>query len=352
MAIGVQENDVWHAADALLADGQQPTVERVRLKIGRGSPNTVGPHLKSWFRGLSERMNALPSAMLRPAADAAAPSERDREIAAALAAMPAAAGQTVLQFWEAALKVARDEWKGEAAEARDAIAHDRAVLEQQREDLVEEQARLAQRQEDLMEAFRSARDRAQEAQTALKAAQAQLEVGAQTSASQAAEIARIQALLQDVQSRHTSAVASLEERHAAHERRWLGEIDELRQAQKKLNEAAEVARKAAATKQSDLLSTIGDLKAEVQDQTLRATRAEMDVARLTEQLDRAEQSAVSNQEAWESRVSAAQEHAAAQITQLQQQLETKDRQIEMLARPGRGKPNSSDPKPPRKSASK
>ena len=33
---GIQESDVFGAADALLAEGKRPTIERVRLKIGRG----------------------------------------------------------------------------------------------------------------------------------------------------------------------------------------------------------------------------------------------------------------------------------------------------------------------------
>ncbi|WP_196360993.1 DNA-binding protein, partial [Achromobacter xylosoxidans] len=41
MATGITEQDVWRAADALLLEGARPTIERVRQKIGRGSPNTV-----------------------------------------------------------------------------------------------------------------------------------------------------------------------------------------------------------------------------------------------------------------------------------------------------------------------
>ena len=44
---GIQEADVFTAADALLAEGKRPTIERVRLKIGRGSPNTVSPMLEN-----------------------------------------------------------------------------------------------------------------------------------------------------------------------------------------------------------------------------------------------------------------------------------------------------------------
>ena len=55
MSRGINEQDVWKAADALLLEGARPTIERVRLKIGRGSPNTVSPHLESWFARLGAR---------------------------------------------------------------------------------------------------------------------------------------------------------------------------------------------------------------------------------------------------------------------------------------------------------
>jgi Plasmid replication region DNA-binding N-term len=54
MARGIQEGDVWAAADALLLEGQRPTIERVRLKGGRGSPNTVSPFLETWFKHLPD----------------------------------------------------------------------------------------------------------------------------------------------------------------------------------------------------------------------------------------------------------------------------------------------------------
>lgn len=56
MARGIQEMDVWQAADALLLEGERPTIERVRLRIGRGSPNTVSPMLDTWFRHLGRRI--------------------------------------------------------------------------------------------------------------------------------------------------------------------------------------------------------------------------------------------------------------------------------------------------------
>ena len=56
MARGITENDVWTASDTLLLEGARPTIERVRQKIGRGSPNTVSPYLDTWFKNLGGRI--------------------------------------------------------------------------------------------------------------------------------------------------------------------------------------------------------------------------------------------------------------------------------------------------------
>lgn len=56
-ARGVQLEDVWAAADALIEEGAKPTIEKVRLKMGRGSPNTVGPMLDAWFATLGNRLS-------------------------------------------------------------------------------------------------------------------------------------------------------------------------------------------------------------------------------------------------------------------------------------------------------
>ncbi|SFU14367.1 DNA-binding protein [Pseudomonas marincola] len=57
MAVGVPEADVFAAADAVLARGERPTVERVRLELGRGSPARVGGLLDQWWSRLAERLN-------------------------------------------------------------------------------------------------------------------------------------------------------------------------------------------------------------------------------------------------------------------------------------------------------
>jgi chromosome segregation ATPase len=92
MAKGITETDVWQAADALLLEGARPTIERVRQRIGRGSPNTVTPYLETWFRHLGARIRD-------PGAFSAPPS------------LPDAIHQAAQHFWEVALSQARDESK-------------------------------------------------------------------------------------------------------------------------------------------------------------------------------------------------------------------------------------------------
>jgi len=62
---GIASRDVELAADALLRAGERPTIERVRKKIGRGSPNTINPALDAWWKRLASRLDAGPAALHR-----------------------------------------------------------------------------------------------------------------------------------------------------------------------------------------------------------------------------------------------------------------------------------------------
>ncbi|MCC4634776.1 DNA-binding protein [Xanthomonas dyei] len=53
---GITESDVHGVADALVADGERPTVERIRAYLGTGSPNTVVRWLETWWQGLGARV--------------------------------------------------------------------------------------------------------------------------------------------------------------------------------------------------------------------------------------------------------------------------------------------------------
>jgi hypothetical protein len=62
---GITPADVDRAADNLLRAGERPTIERIRLRIGRGSPNTINPLLDAWWSRLASRLDAGPAALHR-----------------------------------------------------------------------------------------------------------------------------------------------------------------------------------------------------------------------------------------------------------------------------------------------
>jgi hypothetical protein len=62
---GITQSDVSHAADTLLRAGERPTIDKVRAKIGRGSPNTINPMLDAWWKTLSARLDSGPAALHR-----------------------------------------------------------------------------------------------------------------------------------------------------------------------------------------------------------------------------------------------------------------------------------------------
>ena len=62
---GIVQSDVSHAADSLLRAGDRPTIEKIRAKIGRGSPNTINPMLDAWWKTLSARLDSGPAALHR-----------------------------------------------------------------------------------------------------------------------------------------------------------------------------------------------------------------------------------------------------------------------------------------------
>lgn len=107
MAVGVPENDVFAAADAVLARGERPTVERVRLELGRGSPARVGGLLDQWWARLAERLRGETR----------------------LPALPVEVSQAFIAVWQQAIHLAR----GAAEQA----------LTEQRQVLAAEEARVA-----------------------------------------------------------------------------------------------------------------------------------------------------------------------------------------------------------------
>lgn len=152
---GVQRQDVWDAADAVLLQGDKPTIERVRQHIGSGSPNTVGPHLEQWFRQLGRRINdpgtfATPHGVPDPVLQAAqhlwetalaqTRSDFDERLQEGLKES-ASAVEAEKEHAELAAAAA-DEATARAARLERTLSEMEPVLSQTREDLAAQHARL------------------------------------------------------------------------------------------------------------------------------------------------------------------------------------------------------------------
>lgn len=220
MSRGITAQDVWLAADELLQAGERPTIERVRLKIGRGSPNTVSPHLDAWFASLGARLD---TAATRNPLMAGQPGVGRLDANAGdtgdVAVHPDAAFTTAAStFWQLALASARQGVEASLSEVRAELAQQAEVLAQAQEQIELKAQRMAARQEGLERALDGAeRQRAEAAQRAA-ALEGQLDLlQQQREKERAAWIDERQHLMQ---------------RSSEQERHWQLELERTREAHK------------------------------------------------------------------------------------------------------------------------
>ncbi len=214
---GIQEPQVWAAADQLLAEGLRPTIERVRQKIGSGSPNTVSPMLERWFATLGKRLGGGSTT------PAQSPPTN---------AMPPALLQVAHQLWDAVRGEAAKTQAQQAEALRREIELKTAALDDQQAQLRQREAAFEQTRASLEGALTSSRQ-ALESANAQQSEIARLHDGAQS------EIRRLQESLtharavQEAQrgelraaaAAREEAVKEIEARHTAREYRLLEDID-------------------------------------------------------------------------------------------------------------------------------
>ena len=111
---GVTQEQVNRAADALVAAGERPTVDRIRAFLGTGSPNTVTRLLEGWWQTLGGRLTAQQAKLALPDA-------------------PVAVVTLASQLWEQALLVAREDAMAGVTADREALERDRTALATDRE---------------------------------------------------------------------------------------------------------------------------------------------------------------------------------------------------------------------------
>lgn len=267
MATGITQDDVWKAADALLMEGARPTIERVRQKIGRGSPNTVSPYLDTWFRSLGARIGH---------ASGLQPPDGSNAGSGIAGGLPAPVAEAAGELWAAARQAARIELEQEAARLRADADAERELLARDRQAAQDQATRLQAREQDLQEAIALLKSQLHaaeaRAQGLAQEQQRNLERLADMTA-QAGEARhahdRLVEQMQAERAAHASERARADERARAQETRWLNELDAAREAARRLQQQLDRTVKAADTRQEKL----GEALAQSQKAAVQAQEA-------------------------------------------------------------------------------
>lgn len=249
MRAGITQGQVNQAADAILAAGENPTVEKVRAELGTGSPNTITRMLDSWRGQLGERLRQL----------------------SALPEVPEPVGQIMIELWRLAVEHAERAVEGRFVNEHTALETAQAQLAEERESWevrlkdAETSAAQAQAGRDLAEHVCATLDGQLQDSHALRAdlmqqrdrLQGQYDQQSEQVRALRAKLDETRAALESDRERQEAHIRTIEDR--AHQ-----EIDRARQDAKQWQqryEAAERAhRDAVSTMQGQHDSTIGQMR--------------------------------------------------------------------------------------------
>ena len=199
MAKGITEAQVHAAADALVAAGERPTVERIRAHLGTGSPNTVTRLLDSWWQALGARLTA-------------------QQAMASIPDVPAGIATLAEQWWAQAWQQAREAVHADLARERQQLADDRVALDRERETLQQAHAQLQQ-----------ALAQAQQAETAMAARLADIQRLVEQQAAQLADLTQQREALEARNGRLEAEYLSVTARLQAQEATAAAERESLAQ---------------------------------------------------------------------------------------------------------------------------
>lgn len=211
----ISQADVFQAADELLVQGDRPTIDRVRMRLGRGSPNTINDHLDTWWVRLGARLRDIPGQEFPQ--------------------LPEPVSQTLLHLWNHALDGARSVLQAALADQEQALIEREAVVETTARELTERERAAALRNAALEESLALAREQLVAANQRAQALEANTQ-------EREAECARLRAQVQTLETAcaktrdkleaaaaaHQAERAQIQERHDAAESHWMLELDRTR----------------------------------------------------------------------------------------------------------------------------
>lgn len=215
----IGQADVFQAADALLLEGNRPTIDRVRVRLGRGSPNTINEHLDAWWLRLGARLRDIPG----------------REFPQ----LPERTANALLTLWNEALEGAQDTLRVTISARQSEVAAREQAISTAAAALTERETALAARAALLEESITLAKEQLLAANQRAERLEAALADRDSETTRLRARIESAEALAESFREKQDAAVAShraerlkLEERSQSAESRWLTEVDRMRQTAK------------------------------------------------------------------------------------------------------------------------
>jgi chromosome segregation ATPase len=215
----ISQVDVFRTADELLVEGNRPTIDRVRMKLGRGSPNTINDHLDAWWAKLGSRLRDLPG----------------REFPQ----LPERVGQTLQQLWNAALAGAHENLEATLRSRDEALAQHEHELAKRSQQLSEREQAAATRTAALEEGLGIAREQLAAANRRAEGLEGLIQERDSECNRLRTRVGALEVSSEELRRQcdaagaaHRAERAKLLDQHAASEGRWLGEVDRARQAAK------------------------------------------------------------------------------------------------------------------------
>lgn len=212
----ISQADVFRAADELLLEGHRPTIDRVRMKLGRGSPNTINDHLDAWWAKLGARLRDLPGQEFP--------------------ALPERVAHALQQLWTEALDGARATLQGALLERERSVEQREAELNDQIRQLADREQAAAASKAALKESLTLAREQLDAANQRAQNLERTLEDRNGECVRLREQVERLDGTVAETRAKLDAAAAAhhaergqLQESYTAAENRWLREVDRARQ---------------------------------------------------------------------------------------------------------------------------
>ena len=231
-------------------EGHRPTIDRVRMRLGRGSPNTINDHLDAWWTKLGARLRDLPG----------------REFPQ----LPERVGTSPAVLWNEALEGAHETLQGTLLKREQAIAQQEQALETRTRQLTDREQTASTRAAAIEESLGLVREqlsatnqRADNLETALRARDNECVYLRDKMTALEGSAAALREKIDAVTAAHQAERAKLEERYSAAEARWLTEVDRSRHLAKEAAKGHEQQVKELRDRLGSLQKERGQIKEEL-----------------------------------------------------------------------------------------